>query len=607
MKIEFSNRQGRRIMPLLVQALDLDHKNLMLHFSSKSSLVILMAWIALGSTVTAHPMGNFSVSHYTNISIGTGGVELLYIIDMAEVPTFQERPEIDLNNNGQIEPGEKAQYLSKKAESLTQGLVLRMNRTALKFEKVSEQLEILPGGLNLPTTKIKLRYRLALSPTLLAQVNTLDFQDNNFPGRVGWKEIVARPSEGVELIESSVPVTDKTEELSIYPQDPTVSPPQDLTATVRFKTQISGLAPSQNGEGLLFAQGAGSSPWQAQPSAQSFQQNDARTRHEQQRLTQLLSTSTVSLNIIFLALVVAFGLGAFHALSPGHGKTVVGAYLVGTRGTAKHAILLGGIVTITHTLGVFILGLVTLYASRYILPEKLYPWLGFFSGLAVVVIGLGLFLQRYRNLQIGSTAGHQHEHRHDPVHGHDHHHSHEQGHHEEHSHNHPHSLSVTPDHGHPHHDSSHTHAHDHHSHQQFHSHAHEHSHASLTHSHGGVTHTHDYTNVRLRDLLTLGVTGGIVPCPSALVVLLSAISINRVGLGLLMIVAFSIGLALVLMAIGLMMVYARSFMERVSGQGKLWRILPVFSSLIVAGLGAVIAVQALVSAGIVQIQLSGLK
>ena len=276
------------------------------------------------------------------------------------------------------------------------------------------------------------------------------------------------------------------------------------------------------------------------------------------------------------------------------------------RGTPKHAILLGGIVTITHTLGVFILGLVTLYASKYILPEKLYPWLGFFSGLAVVVIGLGLFLQRYRNWQMGSAVGHQHAHEHDHVdHGHSH--SHEQGHDEGHSHDHPHSHSAEQAHSHHHPDVSHAHAHDHHSHQQFHSYTHEHSHASLTHSHGGATHTHDYTNVRFRDLFTLGVTGGIVPCPSALVVLLSAISINRVGLGLLMIVAFSIGLALVLMAIGLMMVYARSFMERVSGQGRLWRILPVFSSLIIAGLGAVIAIQALVSAGIVQIQLSGLK
>jgi ABC-type nickel/cobalt efflux system permease component RcnA len=325
-----------------------------------------------------------------------------------------------------------------------------------------------------------------------------------------------------------------------------------------------------------------------------------------------------------LAMFVAFGLGAFHALSPGHGKTVVGAYLVGTRGTAKHAILLGGIVTITHVLGVFLLGLVTLYASKYILPEKLYPWLGFFSGLAVVAVGLGLFLQRYRNLYVRPQAAHSHEHDHGHFHAHDpghhdhaHEHTHSQatqsehsGHHQlSHTHDHSHAHSHGPD-G-PHHDHDHdehdVHHHHQHPHEHSHSQDHTHVHGPLTHTHGGVTHSHDYSNVRFKDLFTLGVSGGIVPCPSALVVLLSAISLNRVGLGLLMIVAFSLGLALVLMAIGLLMVYARGFMERVGSRGRLWQTLPVFSPLIIAALGAVIAVQALVGAGIVQIRIPGVN
>jgi ABC-type nickel/cobalt efflux system permease component RcnA len=122
-----------------------------------------------------------------------------------------------------------------------------------------------------------------------------------------------------------------------------------------------------------------------------------------------------------------------------------------------------------------------------------------------------------------------------------------------------------------------------------------------------VAHSHDYSQVEFKDLFTLGVTGGMVPCPSALVVLLSAISINRVGLGLLLIVAFSLGLALVLIAIGLMMIYARGFMERFTGDGRLWKTLPVFSSLAVTGLGAVIAVQSLINGGILQISFSGGK
>ena len=577
----------------------------------------------------AHPMGNFSISHYSNLKVEMSGVELLYIIDMAEVPTFQDKPELDANSDGSISPAEREHYLTKKAELLTRGLLLRMNGVDLKLREVSRQLDLLPGGLNLPTTKIKLRFRADYGSSPLEEINSLDFQDNNFPGRLGWKEIVAQATGGAELVESSVPASDKTQELSVYPEDPTVSPAQDLRARlkIRIPAQLSLTTQAQTGHQGTSASASGPSMAAA---PRSFQQGDGGTQREQQRLTQLLSSSVLSTNVVMLAMFVAFGLGAFHALSPGHGKTVVGAYLVGTQGTAKHAILLGGIVTITHTLGVFLLGLVTLYASKYILPEKLYPWLGFFSGLAVVVIGLSLFLQRYRNLHAGSSAshGHGHEHGHEHLHkqdnhghSHDHHpqdHSHEHGHSHadlaEHAH-HEHSDTHDQSHMHVHSDAPESHHHDHddpnghhhHSHEHSHSHDHADAHSSLTHTHGGVTHSHDYSNVRFKDLFTLGVSGGIVPCPSALVVLLSAISLNRVGLGLLMIVAFSLGLALVLMAIGLLMVYARGFMERLGGGGRLWQTLPVFSPLIIAALGAVIAIQALVGAGIVQIQITGVN
>jgi nickel/cobalt transporter (NicO) family protein len=587
-------------------------------------ILLVMVWFALGSVTLAHPMGNFSISHYSSLKVEVSGVELVYIIDMAEVPTFQDKAQLDLNSDGSISPDEKDRYLAKKAELLTQGLLLRMNGADLKLREVSRQVDLLPGGLNLPTTRLKLHFR-ADYHSASEEVNSLEFQDNNFPGRLGWKEIVAQAADGVQLLESSVPASDKTRELSVYPEDPTVSPPQDLTARlkIRIPIQLSGATPAQTRQqGLSMA-----------TATRSFQQGDSRTLTEQQRLTRLLSSSVVGVNVILLAMFVAFGLGAFHALSPGHGKTVVGAYLVGSRGTAKHAILLGGIVTITHTMGVFLLGLVTLYASKYILPEKLYPWLGFFSGLAVVVIGLSLFLQRYRNLHAGTPTSHDHRHEHghdDHSHSHDAHHhdhshehvhahaqlaeqahAHEHGHMHEHGHTHDHSH----DHAHSHateslpHDPDDHHSHHHHPHEHPHSHSHDHggAHTLLTHTHGGVTHSHDYSDVRFKDLFTLGVSGGIVPCPSALVVLLSAISLNRVGLGLLMIVAFSLGLALVLMAIGLLMVYARGFMERIGTRGRLWQTLPVFSPLIIAVLGVVIAVQALVGAGIVHIQISGVN
>jgi len=281
--------------------------------------------------------------------------------------------------------------------------------------------------------------------------------------------------------------------------------------------------------------------------------------------------------MICLALAVAVGLGAFHALEPGHGKTVVAAYLVGTRGTARHALSLGLIVTATHTAGVYLLGVVTLYASRYVIPERLYPWLGVLSGLLIAGLGCTLFLRRYTGGEAththGHTPGHPHGHSHAHAHGHTHPHAQTPGQTHPHRHGHPHTLAhaQTPGQAHA--------VHHHHPHQP------------------GET-------VSYRELLTLGVTGGMVPCPAALVVLLSAVALQRIGFGLLLIVAFSVGLATVLMGIGLFMVYARRFMARFQGEGPLIaRWLPLTSAATMTVLGVAMVVQALVAAEVLHIRL----
>src|SRR5207249_10468404 len=141
--------------------------------------------------------------------------------------------------------------------------------------------------------------------------------------------------------------------------------------------------------------------------------------------TELLTPRPPGCGRLLLALVVAAVLGAVHALEPGHGKTVVAAYLVGSRGRAWHALVLGLVVTASHTAGVYLLGAVTLYASRYIVPERLYPWLGVASGLTVAGLGIVLFLRRYR----GASRRHSHDHAHDDHHHHAHHHAHGHQHH----------------------------------------------------------------------------------------------------------------------------------------------------------------------------------
>jgi ABC-type nickel/cobalt efflux system permease component RcnA len=260
--------------------------------------------------------------------------------------------------------------------------------------------------------------------------------------------------------------------------------------------------------------------------------------------TELIAAKQLNWPMILFGLLIAAALGAFHALEPGHGKALVAAYLIGSRGTAMHALLLGLIVTAAHTAAVYLLGGVVLYASAHVLPERLYPWLALASGVMIITLGIALFVRR-----LGvKPAGHHH-----------HHHAH--------------------------------HNHDHHA-------GHEHK---QDHQHFGG-HSHHHQAVAPRELLTLGISGGIVPCPAALVVLLSAVSLQRIGFGLLLIVAFSIGLAAVLIALGLLMVYARRFMARFQGEGRmLSRWLPLTSSAFIALFGVGLTGQALVNTGLARV------
>lgn len=252
-----------------------------------------------------------------------------------------------------------------------------------------------------------------------------------------------------------------------------------------------------------------------------------------------------------VAIAGAFVWGAMHAMSPGHGKTIVGAYLVGARATAQHAVFLGLTTTITHTIGVFALGLVTLFASQYILPEQVYPWLSFLSGLMVIAIGLNLFISRMGRVQLPRRSHEAHSHADDHHHHHHHHHGDE----------------------------------------------HEHSHGDHSHLPPGT----DGARVTWRSLLALGISGGLVPCPSALVVLLSAISLGRIGFGLVLVLAFSLGLAGVLTVLGLLLVRSKRLFEKLPTQMRLVKVLPAVSALFVALLGLGITAQALVQIGLVRL------
>jgi nickel/cobalt transporter (NicO) family protein len=266
-------------------------------------------------------------------------------------------------------------------------------------------------------------------------------------------------------------------------------------------------------------------------------------------LTRLLHQQQLTPWMIAVAIGIAFALGAAHALTPGHGKTIVAAYLVGSRGTLKHAAFLGGMVTFTHTVSVFLLGLATLFLFQYVVPQKVTQVLGAISGLSIVAVGGWMLYKRLRRAQ--------HSHHHD--HGHEHHHH---------------------DHGHEHHHHDHGHEHHHHEHHH-HDHPHEHTHS----------HTHMPEEISWSGLVALGVSGGLVPCETALVLLLTAIALRRVGLGLLLLVSFSLGLALVLMAIGVLVIYAKNLLPSGSGGNPFFRPvvqwIPVASAAVVMLLGVV--------------------
>ncbi len=301
------------------------------------------------------------------------------------------------------------------------------------------------------------------------------------------------------------------------------------------------------GPGLLLAQ--------QQPSAA---EGETALR---ERLESLLTVNEPTMGFLVVALGVSFLAGAAHALSPGHGKAVVAAYLAGSRGTIGDAVYLGTVVTITHTAGVFALGLVALYASQYLLVDRLLVWLSFMSGLLIVLIGGWLFWSRWQAFRSGNSAE-EHQHRHWPL-------------------------------GKPH---SHSHGHDHH-----HEHDHSHGHGGHDHSHGhdhGDGHHHHPPRAGRGSLLSLGISGGLVPCPEAMAVLLISFTINRIALGLLVLVAFSLGLAAVLIAIGVAMVLAGPALSRLTKDGPLLRVLPVGSAVVVTLLGFVILVSTAVDSGL---------
>ena len=304
--------------------------------------------------------------------------------------------------------------------------------------------------------------------------------------------------------------------------------------------------------------------------------------HSGDRIKELIN-QPLTLQLAIAALVISFVLGGLHALTPGHGKAIVAAYLVGSKGRVIDAVFLGLVVTFTHTFSVIALGVIMLVAQEFA-PEDIVPWLSLFSG--VLIVGIGAWLLTTNMKRYYSSGAHNHSHGHGRTH---------------HSHDHDHDHSHADDHDHGH-DDEHGHDHDHdhdHSHEHGDDHTHSHDDHAHTHSHGGRTHSHvPSERTGFWGLLSLGISGGIVPCVDALIGLLFAISLNKLVWGLIILCAFSLGLAAVLVAIGILMVLAKPVIERFTGEGVWLQRLPMLSAAVVILLGAVLVVKAFNTVGI---------
>jgi ABC-type nickel/cobalt efflux system permease component RcnA len=448
----------------------------------------MLAIVALAAPAGAHPLGNFSINHLDVVRVSSNRVDVRYVLDQAEIPTFQERG---------LTP---ATVLARKRAAVARGVTLTVGgRTVPLVLRPGGRISFPKGAGGLHTTRVEL-----LLGAKVATTGAVVVRDETFRGRVGWKAVIAQPGRAT-AVRSDVTSADPTRRLRVYPTA-LLSSPADRTVAHLDVRPGAGTVTAPRGDG-----GGGEAT--------------TRDRGAGDRFGSVFERAAAGQGVLLLLLLAAFGWGAIHALSPGHGKAMVAAYLVGTRGTARHAVGLGMTVTITHTIGVFALGVVALALSAYVLPEQLYPWLNLVSGLLVLGVGASVVRKRVR---------HARAHAHGRHHNHDHDHDHDHG------------------------------------------------------------HDYDHGDLRPRNILAMGASAGLIPCPSALVVLLGAVAQHQIGLGLVLILAFSAGLAATLTGLGLLVVAAGRVSARVAGagRGRVLAVLPALSSLAIVGVGLVLTLQA---------------
>ena len=432
-------------------------------------LSVAIACFAFSTQVAAaHPLGNFTINHYSRVELVGETLRVRYVLDMAEVPSVQETRTADTDGDGAVSRAEWDAYKQRKVAEIVQQLDLTVDGQKVELQPTDAVVSQPIGQADIPLVRIE-AWLKPVQPIGLNVQHQAVFRDRSDPARVGWREIVVHAGPGASLADANVPAQDVSNELRSYPDDMLQNPLDRREA--RWSFVMSGAAAAPDGNATNTAVNRPADPFAA-----------------------LVTASDLSPTVVLLALLGAAFLGGIHAASPGHGKSIMAAYIVGTRGSFLQASALALSVTVAHTTGVLVLGILTVLASNVIFPEQLYPWLTLISGVIVLGVG-GMFL--YSAIRGKAVEDHHH-------HDHDHHHEH-------HDHDHQAPATVAP---------------------------------------------------TWKSLFALGISGGIVPSGSALVVLLSSVALGRLGFGLVLIVAFGVGMAVVLVTTGVLLVHAGRLMLR---------------------------------------------
>jgi len=515
---------------------------------------MLLAGLGFGpvsrADTVASLLGNFTVNQYCGLELSANALAVHYVVVFGQLPALRELHRADTDGNGVTSQAERDAYVRTLVPDIADHLLITLDgaRVPLHATKWTSSLPSEQGGFSF---RVDVDLDTALKPAPAASTRRLEFDNQNYPGEMGWHEIVVVPAGGLAVFDTNAFSTSLTNALHDALQALPAAGPlderrislsfggRDVPAAVRLLRSRTGVPAT-----VQSATATSESAWIAQ-----------RTR----QLIDAISGPRVAPEVALLALIGALLLGAVHALSPGHGKTIVGAYLIGSRGTPRHAVFLGLTVTVTHTLGVFVLGFATLYASRFIVPERLFPILSLISAVLVLGMGVTLLLQRGR-AAIGARA------RSTPAPE-------------------PTFQLVRPS-------------------------------ASvgggrslvfaqsamageIWHSHGGgAMHSHlppgaSGEKITWRSLVTLGISGGLVPCPSAMVLLLAAVALNKTGYGMLLVIAFSVGLAITLTLVGLAFLYAGKRFRRPRAGSRWMQLMPVLSAAAITVVGMALCVGAL--------------